>query len=82
MYWHSYLISANDVIGICGILVTFEGHIYCWHIYGSSMVTKSCNLLFSTCILSTVESIYRLYKSTVKHVCTMWQEYLFRGICQ
>ena len=26
---------------IWGIYVVFEGHIFCWHIYGSNLVNKS-----------------------------------------
>ena len=37
---HSYLICAQELIGKCGLSVTFEGHIYCWHIYGYSMENK------------------------------------------
>ena len=37
---------AYEVIGICGISVTYEGEISCWHINGHGMVNKSCSLLF------------------------------------
>ena len=39
-----------EVIDICGIYMTFEGHNYCWHIYGYGMygcdIYGYCSLLF------------------------------------
>ena len=47
---------AHKVIGICVIYVTFEGHFCYWHLYGSSMIMKSC-------IFRTAESIQLCYTS-------------------
>ena len=46
IYLEHYLISVHEVVDICGIYLTFEGHVCWWHIYGNSMVIKSCNLLY------------------------------------
>ena len=45
VFGNSCLISAHEVIGICDIDMTFEVHIWCWHIYHYSMVSKGCSLL-------------------------------------
>ena len=42
IYWNSCLISAHILIGI----VELQGNICCWHLYGSSMIKKTCCLLF------------------------------------
>ena len=37
-YYYSCLIAAHEVIGLCGIFVTFERHICYWHMYGNNVV--------------------------------------------
>ena len=61
IYWHGSLISAYEVVVMCGIYVVFEGHIYCWHIYGIRMFIEGCNLLFFGLVCCrNVRSVCRL----------------------
>ena len=39
-----FLISACEVLGICGIYLAFEGHICYWYIYGNSVVIEMWGL--------------------------------------
>ena len=82
--WHSFLISAHELIDIYHIFLVFEGHICCWHIYGNSMVLK---VSVCCCFLGLVSAImWGLYadhsSSVVGQICMMWEAYLLRGICQ
>ena len=46
MYWHtSPLMYDKQLVHVAYMM--FEGHIYCWHIYGISMVNTRYILLFS-----------------------------------
>ena len=45
IYWQSCLIRTHELIYIIGIYLALEGHIWCWQMYGSNMVIRSCSLL-------------------------------------
>ena len=82
IYWHSCLISAHEVICICGLNVAFKGNICCWHIYAYSMINKvavPCSLFVCAVMLGlhTDYITMSLGKSFL-----MWQAYMFSGICQ
>ena len=73
------LISTHDAIGICGIYVTFEGHVCCWHIYGNSMVNKSLLFCFVLLVCAVMWGLYVDYSistweqiCTVLHACLLW----------
>ena len=38
---------------VCMKQLAFVGHISCWHIYGNSMVNKSCTYICSNCGVDT-----------------------------
>ena len=57
--------------------VTFQGCACCEHMYGNSMVKRSCNFFTYMCHLYVDYS-----SSVVGHVCAMWESQLFRGIFQ
>ena len=79
----SCLISAYDVIGINGLFVAFEEHIYCWHIYNHSLLDKVAVHCFVWLIYAVLLGLHVDYiTSAVEHICVMWQSYMFRGICQ
>ena len=72
--------------------MVFEGHIYCWHIYGYRMVNKNSSFLLlcavmwyiyiyiyiCVCVCVCVE----YSSSALGDKCAIWVIYLFRGICQ
>ena len=49
--------------------MAFDGHMCCWHIYGSSMVNKYTVIFGLNVDYSN---------SRVRHVSVMWKTYLFR----
>ena len=51
IYSHSNVMCAHELISICGISITFQGHICCLHIYGCSMENKSCIVFFHLYVL-------------------------------
>ena len=38
IYWHTCLICAHELIGICGFYMAFGGYVSVWHIDGNSML--------------------------------------------
>ena len=62
--------SEHELIGICGIYVTFEGHICYQHICDNRMVNENCTFLFCfTYMCSNVGSIGSLqYQCSGTHV--------------
>ena len=58
IYWHSCLICAYEVIGICDIYVAFEGYICYCHIYGYSMVNESCSMFFIRLVYAVLLVLY------------------------
>ena len=78
IYWHSCLISAHKVISMCDMYVAFEGHIFYWHMYGYSMVNKSCSLLGFLTLGVVIWSLYvdtlfkwwDIYVWCCRHICS------------
>ena len=78
IYSQSCLIPAHELICICCIYVEFEGCICCWHIFGNSMVNKSC--IFLLLAYAVVWHFFIDYSNiAVGYAYVMWQAYLFRA---
>ena len=60
IYWYTSPINAQWVIWACDIYVAFEGFIYCWHIFYSSIVNKYCSHWFLMDFCDNVGPICRL----------------------
>ena len=74
IYSHSCLISDCEVIGICGIYVTFEGHICCWQMYAYNMINKVAVHCFVLPICAVLWGLHVDYvMSAVGHTCVVWQ---------
>ena len=80
--WHTSSIDAHALILACGVYMTFEEHICCQHIYGSSMVNSCCILLFILICAIMLDQYVGYSSSALWHICAILQAYLFRGICQ
>ena len=78
IYWLSFLISAHEVIGISGIYMAFEGHIFS----GTYMVKAWKIKLYFVGILLLCAVKRGLHVdniiSGVGCTCAMWQTYLFK----
>ena len=62
--------------------VVFKGDIFCWNMYGHSMVIKSCNLLFFLISVVMCGLHVDYSSSAVEYTHVMWQSYFFRSIYQ
>ena len=82
LYWYTTLIDACQVICACCLHMATQGHICYWHIYGNSMVNKSCSLLFLLMCAIMFGHHVNYSSNAFGHIHAMWQAYLFRSISQ